>query len=299
MPDFGIMRGFNDKLFGDKLYAGQLPTQLGLIGSVDFAFDPDAQAFFDRVTAATGTLSDTEKLAVDTLVKQMKADGTWTLMKAIYPMVGASAAACKQNLKSASFEGSFTSGWTFASTGVTPNGSSAFMNTGLNIGTVLTQTNSHASFYSRTASDTAGSGGFPTVIGAYGNASYTTAIDLNIRRPSPGDKGGGALGSFTISVISYTETDARKFALLSRTSATSLKYYTTGILRATDTVSDTSGFGSVTAYIGAGNYVTGVAQNNSVLECAFASLGDGLNDTQASNFYTAVQAFQTTLSRQI
>jgi hypothetical protein len=35
MPDFGIMRGFNDKLFGDKLVAGQLPTQLGLIGSLD------------------------------------------------------------------------------------------------------------------------------------------------------------------------------------------------------------------------------------------------------------------------
>jgi len=34
MPDFGIMRGFADKLFGDKLYAGQLPTFLGLIGSV-------------------------------------------------------------------------------------------------------------------------------------------------------------------------------------------------------------------------------------------------------------------------
>ena len=33
MPDFGIMRGFNEKLFGDKLVAGQLPTQLGLIGS--------------------------------------------------------------------------------------------------------------------------------------------------------------------------------------------------------------------------------------------------------------------------
>jgi hypothetical protein len=33
MPDFGIFRGFNDKLFGEKLYAGQLPTQLGLIGS--------------------------------------------------------------------------------------------------------------------------------------------------------------------------------------------------------------------------------------------------------------------------
>jgi hypothetical protein len=33
MPDFGIFRGFNSKLFSDKLYAGQLPTQLGTIGS--------------------------------------------------------------------------------------------------------------------------------------------------------------------------------------------------------------------------------------------------------------------------
>jgi hypothetical protein len=37
MPDFGIFRGFNSKLFSDKLYAGQLPTQLGLIGSTDFS----------------------------------------------------------------------------------------------------------------------------------------------------------------------------------------------------------------------------------------------------------------------
>ena len=38
MPDFGIFRGFNDKLFGNKLYAGQLPTQLGSIGSKGFGF---------------------------------------------------------------------------------------------------------------------------------------------------------------------------------------------------------------------------------------------------------------------
>lgn len=51
MPDFGIMRGFNDKLFGDKLVAGQLPTQLGLIGSSDFEsllldFYPNASAAY-------------------------------------------------------------------------------------------------------------------------------------------------------------------------------------------------------------------------------------------------------------
>jgi hypothetical protein len=32
------MRGFNEKLFGDKLVAGQLPTQLGLIGSTSLIF---------------------------------------------------------------------------------------------------------------------------------------------------------------------------------------------------------------------------------------------------------------------
>jgi hypothetical protein len=51
MPDFGIFRGFNEKLFGNKLYAGQLPTQLGLIGSTDFGsllldFYPNAAAAY-------------------------------------------------------------------------------------------------------------------------------------------------------------------------------------------------------------------------------------------------------------
>jgi uncharacterized protein (DUF927 family) len=32
---------------------------------------------------------------------------------------------------------------------------------------------------------------------------------------------------------------------------------------------------------------------------AFASIGDGLSDTEAGNLYTAVQAFQTTLGRQV
>jgi hypothetical protein len=42
---------------------------------------------------------------------------------------------------------------------------------------------------------------------------------------------------------------------------------------------------------------SGAYYNNA--ELAFASLGDGLTDTEAANFYTAVQAFQTALSRNI
>ena len=34
-------------------------------------------------------------------------------------------------------------------------------------------------------------------------------------------------------------------------------------------------------------------------ECAFSSVGNGLTDTESANLYTAVQAFQTTLSRNV
>lgn len=40
-------------------------------------------------------------------------------------------------------------------------------------------------------------------------------------------------------------------------------------------------------------------QETSGREFAFAHLGDALTDTEASDFYTAVQAFQTTLSRNV
>jgi len=41
--------------------------------------DPDAAAFFARVTAAGGTLTATEQTAVNTLVVTMKANSLWTL----------------------------------------------------------------------------------------------------------------------------------------------------------------------------------------------------------------------------
>ena len=34
-------------------------------------------------------------------------------------------------------------------------------------------------------------------------------------------------------------------------------------------------------------------------QLGFASIGDGLTDTEAANFYTAVQSYQTTLGRQV
>lgn len=253
------------------------------------SFDPSTAAFISRVTAAGGTLSALEQTATNKLVVDLKAYGLWDSMKAIYPMVGASAASCAQNLKSSSFTGTFTSGWTFASTGATPNGTSAFMNTSLLPSTQLTINNSHASFYSRTNNN--------SDAWDLGSGNGTgTAFLLSLRYNSVNQQLGLISGAYPANAAVLIETTSNAFGLMSRTSSTSLKLYRNASLLNTNTVAS-SIVSSQNIYIGGNNDTS--FPSYSARQCAFASIGDGLIDTQAANFYTAVQAFQTTLSRQV
>jgi len=256
------------------------------------AIDPDAQAFFNRVTAAGGTLTSTEQTAVNTLVVQMKTANVWTSMKAIYPMVGASAAACAQNLKSSSFTGTFTSGWTFANTGVTGNGVSSYLNSNFIPSTNgLSYNDNHISFYSRTSAQAFVAQ--PYDMGSTTNISsdlYSLWTRRNI------DIAGYDSGNFASNRITFSNTNGQGFYCGTALTLTS-KYFKNGINQGTATLSPTS-ISSINLFI------CGFNDNNSSFfysqkECAFASLGLGLTDTQASNFYNAVQAFQTTLSRQV
>lgn len=52
-------------------------------------------------------------------------------------------------------------------------------------------------------------------------------------------------------------------------------------------------------FVGAGNGGVNGANNFVNGQIAFASIGDGLTDQQESDYYSAVQAFQTTLSRNV
>ena len=254
--------------------------------------DTDAQAYFDRVTAAGGTLSQTEKDAVNTLTLSLKSAGIWTLMKAIYPMVGASAAACAQNLKSSSYTGSFSSGWTFASTGATPNGTNAFMNTGLNPNGLLSINNFHISYYSRTQNTSFSGGAMGQGIEGGSQNTYiapyysqvATKFFLN-----------GAYPANTANSINTTTTGLH---LGNKEAVNSRKLYLNATLLNTNTTSYTSNFENFTFYLGALNY-NNVASYLTGFQCAFSSIGDGLTDTQESNLYTAVQTFQTSLSRNV
>jgi hypothetical protein len=246
--------------------------------------DADAQAFFDRVTTAGGTLSTTEKNATNQLVLDMKSAGIWSSMKAVYPMVGASAAACAQNLKSSSFTGTFTSGWTFASTGVTGNGTSAYFNTTVKNNTNLTDRASHWSAYFRTL----GNDGF------HGYYSSLAGAAFGVQPKDSTNKIATGLND----IRSTGVTSAAGFLIGSVNNATDAKLYlNNSLVKTNNTTSDLTGY-SLDFYLGALNSL-GTPIIYGTQQSAFLSLGDKLTDTQASNFYTAVQAFQTTLSRQV
>lgn len=248
--------------------------------------DLDAQAFFDRVTTAGGTLSTTEQDAVNQLVLDMKADGIWTKMKAIYPMVGASAAACAQNLKSSSFTGTFTSGWTFASTGVTPNGTSAYMDTNFNPLSEFSDKNSvHLSNYfpNFVQSGTCQIGSTDAFGGYYAFWDYPNFQGL--LRLADNDNtfinnGFGQSG----------------YNIATRTSSVLSTLYINKITTFTSTsASDT--LPNANVYIGARN-ASGINSPDSN-EQSLVTMGDGLTAADADNLYDAVQAFQTTLNRAI
>jgi hypothetical protein len=260
----------------------------GLIASQIASGDPDWAAFYARVLAAGGSLTTTEQNATKTLVADMKAAGIWTLQKAIYPMVGASAAACAQNLKSASFTGTFSSGWTFASTGITGNGTSAYMDTNLTPSvSIASQDSISVSYYSRSNISTAVDFGvrvstpLTIIIAGTCNDTGSTYFRLNhgLSESSAGNSGSSLKNYIYNRVSSTTES---VFINATKTSITKL----------------TSGNASLPIFLNAYNNL-GSPSNYSNRQCAMFTIGDGLTDTQATDFYTAVQAFQTTLSRNV
>ena len=254
--------------------------------------DPDAQAFL----TAAGITDATITAAIDTLVLDLKGYGLWTKMKAIYPFVGGTATTHKYNLKdpqdtNAAFRLVFAGGWTHSANGAQPNGTNAYADTFLIPSIVLSQNNTHLSYYSRTNSLTnsaeigfVAAGNDRLLMNIYFSGSYNSdQYNLLTGR------------------VSTPNTNTIGFYNANRTSASSHKAYKNGNQVGS---TNTGSSGSILIingkiYLSADNNTSGIASNFSNKQCAFSSIGDGLTDTEAANYYTAVQLFQTTLGRQV
>jgi len=264
-------------------------------------YDVDAQAFI----TATGITDTTQKNAINQLVLDLKSANIWTKMKAIYPFVGGTATTHKFNLKDprdldAAFRLVFNGGWTHTSTGALPNGTSAYADTYLIPSTSLTNNSSHLSYYSRTNRGYRNS----VAIGSYQGSPTYNNIDLrfyaNGYNGVPNKTASAQYDGFnSLDYADYTPTTTACFGIASKTAVNLNKIYENGILKGSNTNTSTRTLPNVRTLIGAiSNGSSGVISYDN-LESAFASIGDGLTDAEASNFYTAVQAYQTTLGRQV
>jgi hypothetical protein len=253
------------------------------------ALDPDAQAF---ITAAAIT-NPTQQAAINTLVVDLKGYNVWSKMKALYPFVTDKTVEAdiksqmKFNLKDprdldVAFRLTWNGGGSWTANGYQPNGINGFANTFLQQS--LINSNGHLSYYSRTLAV-----GVQIEMGCWDGTSFP----LFILRPSANFVFGNNALSFT------TTTDARGFWLGTKRANNDREIYKNNISESTNTTNDANASKNINIYIGARNINNFSIDFPSNKQTAFSSIGDGLTDTEAANFYTAVQAFQTTLGRQV
>jgi hypothetical protein len=253
------------------------------------SFDTDAQAFF----TAAGISDTTQKSAVNQLVLDLKSASIWTKMLAIYPFVGGTSTTHKYNLKDprdldAAFRGVFSGTVTQDANGITGNGSTGYMDTKLNGSTQSIGNDSSMGVYVRTNSAAADK----TEISAYDGLSAYWSIKCR----QAGDTTFNGIYRFaTDGFIQPANTNSSGFFTLTRRSSSDAESYRNGSSTGTTTTT-TQSIPNSTVLLGTrGDHAASFSDRN----IAFAFVGNGLTTAQMANYYTAVQAYQTTLGRNV
>lgn len=265
--------------------------------------DTDAAAF---ISAASIT-DPTQQTAINTLVVDLKAAGLWAKCIALYPFVGGTATAHKLNLKNpadtdAAFRLELNGGFTHSANGILPNGTNGYARTFISRLNNLALSDVHLSFYSRTSTVPAGNTPMAEFLVIEGNSRLGLHAGRNYDGTNNRAASDIASTSLIGAAIQVSVTDASGFHVASRTSPTSNKLYKNGSVL----VSNAADWGVTTAadimlfmFAATTNGTSVVAGTYSYRESAFASVGAGLNDAEVADLNTIVQAFNTTLSRNV
>jgi hypothetical protein len=238
---------------------------------------------------ATGETDNTIITALNTLETDLTTYGILSKMKALYPFVGGTATKHKFNFMDArdldvAFRLVFSGGGTHSSNGYLPNATNAYADTKLNFSTDLPSASPYGSdlsvnYYSRTNTNA-------TEVEMGVNSDLL--IEIRTSGTSYLRSGSG--------LVSFSDADSLGLYTINRLNNTDQKGYKNGILKGT-ALGTTGIYLNYNILIGAWGGASPTYYSSK--ECAFASIGNGLDATETANLYTAIQAFQTTLSRQV
>lgn len=261
--------------------------------------DRDALAFLE----AAQIYNTNQQRAIVNLVRSLKRVGLWSKMKAIYPFVGGTATSHKWNLKDprdvdAAYRLTFSGGWTHNSSGALGNASNTVSDTFITPTTHLAENSTHMCVYCVNNSQTASVVPFDMGVGSAPDyMSFAVRLsDLFLTdqyyRPNSGTVGTNRITS--------ANTDSRGFYLSSRTTSTVFKGYKNASQIGSTNTNTSRGWSSLTSSMGLGCLRdAGTLQYSTGRQYAFASIGDGLSDTDATNLYNIVDLYQKRLGRAV
>lgn len=259
-----------------------------------FSYDADAQAFFNAVVANGGTISTATKGYVNTFVLAAKANGYWSKLNRINLFCGDQLLAAVVPLKigggnTTDTNHNFVNGDYTEATGLTGDGSTKYLETGLNPSVSLTANSTHISVYNRSST---GSGHIGSESGSNNFEMWAPLGGGTVYSDQYNATGGQGRVNTSGSVATPWG-----FLVGSRISSSDHQIYRNGSSVAT---SATSG-GSIPSqaifiFATSNNGSPGDYSGNSYGSYSF---GDGLTSTDVTNYYNDLQAFQTSLARNI
>lgn len=269
------------------------PTGFGAAGPP--SGDADVDDWVVRVVAAGGTVPAATKTAAATFVTAAKAHGYWTKLNRINLFAGGELTACLIPLKvgggSAAEQnvGPFVSGDYTQATGLTGNGTTKYLRTNLNPGGTLVANDTHIAVYSRRGTADAGIHGSQTAASASFTFQCPQGAGLLISEQYNTTNGAGHIEGAIAAPYGL--------CIGSRTAAGSHKIYKAGTQIATNAGSGGGLPGGDVWIFALSNSGAPFGINSGPL--AGYSVGAGLTGANVTDYTADLQAFQTSLGRQV
>ena len=271
---------------------GTIQEEILITKTLDELFtivDPDAAAFI----AAAGITDQNQKDALNTLVLTLKDKEIYSLIEVMHPIVGGTADSHSFNLiDPTKFQVNWIGNPTHSANGVDYNGINQFGKTGFIPSiSVLVNANSHGMVYQRET----GASNFHYAFGASQPADFQ--FFMNPRQAN--DIMLVAINGKTAN-ISNGITDDRGLMAMDKVSSGPNNYrsYRNGLLLNSFNTGTSNRSPTIELYLGARN-INGTAVNITIKQAAFYSFGATLGDQKHLDYYNAIQAFQTSLGRNV
>jgi len=262
------------------------------------SIDPDAAAYLADVVASGGTTNPTIEAAVDTLFTDLKSNGLYSKMLAMYPYVGSTAASHSINaLGNKTYDITWYGGMTHSVSGATGNGSNGYGDTHFSNG-LFTQNSLSSGYYQ--INNTTETLADVSVMGVYDNNKPPIIQISSDQNNSNYRLAFGNIGSRT-SASNSGNRNGNYIATRTTSNTSSAFLYRNNNLEITTTSDTYTSSGSLTSPVFVFNFNLnagtpyGISYSSATL--GFTFMGDGLSASEVSTLDGIINTFQTSLGR--